>query len=57
MGSAAVIPWAAIARLSEPNESPCWEETQGSLSIALWRGEELKFPSRPSMGRGDENIP
>ena len=43
MGSAAVIPLAAIARLEEPKESLFWYEARSSLSIALWRGINLTF--------------
>ena len=43
VGSVAVIPWAAIARLAEPNESSHWEEDHSSLSIALLRGTNLSF--------------
>ena len=43
MESATVIPWAAIARLAEPNDSPHWEEARSSLSIALWRVKNLSF--------------
>ena len=40
---AAVIPWSAIARVADRNESPLWEEPQSSLYIALWRGTNLSL--------------
>ena len=43
MGSTAVIPWADIARLEEPNELPHREEARSYLSIVLWRGTNLSF--------------
>ena len=43
MVRAAVITWAAIVKLAEPNESPCWEEAWSSLSISLWRGTNLSL--------------
>ena len=47
-----VIPWAAIARLVEPNELPRWEESQSSLSIALCRGTNLSFQSVQVWAKG-----
>ena len=41
--SAAVIPWEAIERLTEPNDSPRWEEARSSLSVGLCRGTNLGF--------------
>ena len=43
LGDVAVIPWAAIARLVDKNESPRWEEAHICLSIALFRGTNLSF--------------
>ena len=39
VGNTTVIPWESIARLSEPNESPRWEEARSYLFIELCRGE------------------
>ena len=43
VGKAAVILWASIVRLADPNYSPLWEESRSSLSIAIWRGGNLSF--------------
>ena len=43
MVSSAVILWAAIVGLAEPNESPRWKEAHRSISIAVWRGTNLNF--------------
>ena len=43
MVSSAVILWAAIVGLAEPNESPLWKEAHSSISIAVWRGTNLSF--------------